>query len=118
MLRWFLFLVSICLGIAAALYLGWVVLPSQNVQVSPATLRIDYKTDYVLMVSESYSADNNLELAVERLSLLSDQPPTAVINEAVLFAAKNRYSQTDMALMQALGDDLLAPDADTEATQP
>ncbi|RPI83643.1 MAG: hypothetical protein EHM41_15450 [Chloroflexi bacterium] len=118
MLRWFLFLISICLGIAAALYLGWVVLPSQNVQVSPATLRIDYKTDYVLMVSEAYSADNNLELAVERLSLLSDQPPTAVINEAVLFAAKNRYSQTDMTLMQGLSDDLLAPDVAGEAAQP
>lgn len=104
MLRWFLFLVSICLGIAAALYLGWVVLPSQSVDVSPETLRIDYKTDFVLMVCEAYNADHNLDLALERLRLLGDEPPTAVINNAILFAAKNHYSQADLALMQKLSD--------------
>jgi hypothetical protein len=118
MLRWFLFLISIALGIAAALYVGWVVLPAQTIEASPSTLRQDYKTDYVLMVSEVYRSERDLKLAVERLGFLSSRPPAALVSEAVLYASKNNWPEADLAEMQALGTDLAAMSAGTEVPSP
>lgn len=118
MLRWFLFLISIALGLAAALYLGWVILPSQSVDVSPDTLRQDFKTDYVLMVAEAFRADHDLNLAAERLSTLGDRPPAALVAEAVLYASKNNWAEDDLATMEALGAALSAVSAGTEVLSP
>ena len=51
MLRWFLFFLSIALGLAAGLYYGWVINPVEYVNTTPDTLRVDYQADYVLMVA-------------------------------------------------------------------
>jgi hypothetical protein len=109
MLRWFLFLVAISFGIAAALYVGWVILPQQTIETSPATLRMDYKTDYVLMVAEAYQADGDLDLALERLALLEGRTPQVTVAEALVFASRNRYTEADLATMQALSSVLNAP---------
>lgn len=118
MLRWFLFITSILVGIAAALYLGWVVLPAQNIEASPETLRQDYKTDYVLMVAESYREQRDIDLAVERIGELGDRPPAAMVAEAVLYARNNGWPEADLAVMEALGGDLTAISAGTEAPSP
>lgn len=106
MSRWIRFLLAIAIGAAGGLFYGWVANPVKYVDTTPDTLRIDYKSDYVLMVAESYSADNDLALAARRLALLGDTPPMDTVREAVLFAERQGYVDADVALMRRLLSDL------------
>jgi hypothetical protein len=110
MSRWLLFIITIALGAAGGLYYGWVVNPVEYLDTYPSSMRADYKADYVLMVSEAYSAEGDLFLAMRRLSALGDATPEDSVNKALLFAISVNppYSQSDLALMQKLLNDLQA----------
>lgn len=102
MSRWIRFFLAIAIGAAGGLFYGWAINPVKYVDTTPDTLRIDYKSDYVLMVAESYSADNDLTLAARRLGLLGDTPPIDTVREAVLFAERQGYVDSDVTLMRQL----------------
>ena len=106
MSRWIRFLLAIAIGAAGGLFYGWVGNPVKYVNTTPDTLRVDYKSDYVLMVAESYGADNDLALAARRLALLGDTPPMDTVREAVLFAERQGYVDSDVTLMRRLLSDL------------
>ncbi len=108
MSRWVRFLVAIITGIGLGLIYGWLINPVEYIDTSPATLRIDYKTDYVLMVSESFQKEGDLALVAYRLALLGDTPPVEMVHQAMLFAQKAGYTDTDMSIMQKLMDSLQA----------
>jgi hypothetical protein len=118
MLRWFLFFITVALGLAAGLYYGWVINPVEYVNTTPDSLRADYKADYVLMVAESYNANGDLNLAVQRLALLGDTPTAEVVANATLFAVKNNYNQADLALMQRLAEAAQTMNPALEGPQP
>lgn len=105
MRRWIGFFIAIALGLALGLIYGWVVNPVEYVDTAPDSLRMDYKTDYVLMVAESYRVEGSLGLAARRLALLGDVAPSDIIAQAILFGAGLGYSTNDLALMQKLADD-------------
>ena len=100
--RWIKFFVAILVGVALGLLYGWVVNPVEYVDTAPDTLRIDYKTDYVLMTAEAYQADSNLDLAIRRLALLGDASPVEMVFQAMVFAERAGYTDEDMGLMQGL----------------
>ena len=102
MSRWLRFLTAIIVGIGLGLIYGWLINPVEYVDTSPDTLRIDYKTDYVLMVAESFQKEGDLALVTYRLALLGDTPPFEMVNQAILFAQKAGYTDADIALMQTL----------------
>ncbi|GAB4580145.1 MAG: hypothetical protein Fur0022_28840 [Anaerolineales bacterium] len=102
MLRWFTFFFSILLGLAGGLYYGWVINPVEYVNTTPDTLRIDYKTDFVLMVAEVYQAENKVENALRRLALLGDETPITLVDQALTYAQANSYGQTDLNLLTEL----------------
>jgi hypothetical protein len=104
MVRWFLFLVMIAIGAAGGLYYGWVVDPVEYVDTSPDSLRIDFKTDYVLMVAEAYQVEGDLTMAVRRLAALGEATPEESVAQAISFAATINppYPQDDLALLQGL----------------
>ncbi len=108
MSRWIRFILAIVVGAAAGLLYGWVVNPVEYVDTTPDTLRIDYKSDYVLMVAETYSAEGDLALAARRLGLLGNQPPVEIVRETVLFAESQGYADADVSLMRLLLDALQA----------
>ena len=118
MSRWFLFLIAILVGVGLGLLYGWVINPIDYVDTSPDTLRVDYKTDYVLMVAEAYQGDMDLEWAVRRLALLGDTPPVETVYQAMLFAAKAGYTEADMVRLQALQSALQAYDLAQETPAP
>jgi hypothetical protein len=111
MSRWIRFILVMFVGIAGGLLYGWVLNPVKYVDTTPDTLRIDYKTDYVLMVAETYSADKDLDLAVRRLSILGESPAEMTL-QAILFAEQNGYTDNDLLLMRTLSGalQLLKPD--------
>ena len=120
LMRWFLFFIAIALGVAAGLYYGWVVSPVEYTDTAPDSLRIDYKSDYVLMVAEAYQAENDLAQAAQRLAFLGASSPTETVAEAIQFATTSRlpYSEVDLALMRQLAQDLQNWKPTPEASQP
>jgi len=101
--RWFFTLIALALGISLGLVYGWVISPIQYTDVTPDALRIDYRTDYVLMVAEAYHAEQDPALAARRLALLGSQPPAIIANEAYEFARQtDGYPGDDLTLIQEL----------------
>jgi hypothetical protein len=109
MARWIRFLIAILVGAALGLAYGWMISPVQYVDTSPDTLRIDYKTDYVLMAAEAYENEKDLALALRRLALIGNTPPVEMVYQAIQFAQKNDYNETDLRRMQTLLNDLQGP---------
>jgi hypothetical protein len=106
MRRWILFFFVMAIGTAAGLYYGWVINPVKYVDTAPDSLRMDYKTDYVLMVAEAYRLENNLNLAARRLALLGTDSPEVIVSEAIEFARQIGYNDQDLELMQNLAEGL------------
>jgi len=100
--RWLRFILVILIGVAAGLYYGWVVDPVQYLDTDLSDLSPDYKTDYVLMTAEAYSAERDFDLAAQRLAALNGASPQAIIQEAILFAENPGYTDTDRALLRDL----------------
>jgi hypothetical protein len=100
--RWFTTLIALALGIALGLIYGWVINPVQYTDVTPDALRIDYRTDYVLMVAEAYRAEQDPALAAQRLAVLGSKPPAVITSEAEDFARQAGYPSDDLTLIQEL----------------
>lgn len=118
MARWFRFLIAILIGLGLGLAYGWFIQPVQSVDISPETLRVDYKTDYVLMIAEAFEVEKDAVLAARRLAILGETPPLALIEQAVEFARKAGYSEPDISRMEALHSGLQAFSPDEEAPAP
>jgi hypothetical protein len=101
-LRWIFFVVFLALGIGIGLYYALVISPVQYVDTTPGTLRIDYRSDYTLMVAEVYKKDQNIDLAARRLAVLGSQPPFEIVAQAIAFGQQYGYSANDLALLQNL----------------
>ena len=100
--RWVRFFLAILLGLGLGMAYGWLVSPVKYVDTAPDTLRVDYKTDYVLMVAEAYQKEGDLDMAIRRLALLGNLPPAEQSYQAVQFGQKAGYIEPDLARMQAL----------------
>jgi len=100
--RWLTTLIALALGITLGLVYGWVIDPVQYTDVTPDALRIDYRTDYVLMVAEAYRAEQDPALAARRLAVLGSEPPAVIAGEAESFARQAGYPNDDLALIQEM----------------
>ena len=100
--RWFPILIAAILGLALGLFYGWEINPIQYTDITPDALRVDYRTDYVLMVAEAYHAEQDPALAARRLAVLGSKPPSLLAEEAYNFARQSAYAPEDLALIQEL----------------
>jgi hypothetical protein len=105
-LRYLFFILAIIGGLALGLFFGLVVSPVELVDTSPGSLRMDFKTDYVLMVAEAYSIDQDAYRAVVRIAKLGDAHPVDLVNQALAFALESEYTTEDLVLMYDLAKDL------------
>jgi hypothetical protein len=100
--RWLPPLITITLGIALGLLFGWVLDPVKFVDTTPASLRSDFRTDYVLMVAESFHSDRNAGLAARRLAIFGSDSPAVIAGQALQTGRDSSYSQGDISLLQEL----------------
>lgn len=100
--RWLPLLIAIILGIALGLLYGWLIEPVRFVDTTPASLRADYRADYILMAAESYSADKNAGLAARRLSIFGSESPADLVSQALQTGRQSGYSSNDLSLLQEL----------------
>ena len=107
--RFFWFLISILIGAAAGLAIGWYLRPISMGEVGPTALRSDYRTDYVLMVAEVFDSEKDLTKAIHRLELLGSDPPARLTQVAVIQASELGYDQRDLELLARLAQALSIP---------
>ena len=100
--RWIFIGLALLAGIGIGLAYGWVIDPVDFFDLTPDTLRADYKSDYVLMVAEAYRVEQDPGLAARRLAIFGTQSPSAIASSGLTYARANGFSDADIALMQEL----------------
>ena len=102
MRRWLPLLSAAAIGIALGLVYGWIISPVKFVDTTPASLRQDYKADYVLMVAEAFHADQNADLAARRLAIFGGEAPADIASQALQSGRQAGYTPNDLSLLQEL----------------
>jgi hypothetical protein len=100
--RIFFILIALIAGIGLGLAYGWLIDPVDFFDLTPDTLRADYKTDYVLMTAEAYRAEQDPGLAARRLAIFGSQSPSAIAAQGLAYARANGFADSDIALIQEL----------------
>ena len=104
MSRWTLFILILLLGLGLGVVYGWVINPVSYQDTTLDSLRIDYKTDFTLMVAEVYHQEGDLDWALNRLTLLEDKSPGISVDNALKFASQAEYTLPDMFLLRDLSN--------------
>ncbi len=68
-------LTGLIIGLALGVVYVWVFSPAEQLETSPATLRIDFKDTYRELIARAYLADQDIGRAKARLALLEDEDP-------------------------------------------
>jgi hypothetical protein len=100
--RWLFILIALIAGIGMGLAYGWVIDPVDFFDLTPDTLRADYKADYVLMVAETYRTEQDPGLAARRLAIFGSQSPSTIASQGLKYAHTNGFADSDIALIQEL----------------
>ncbi len=93
---------ALVVGAAAGLAYGWLVQPVKYVDTAPASLRADYRTDYVLMVAEAFQGDGDLDSARVRLAALGPQSPLDTVAAAIAYTVDHGANRTDLDTLNRL----------------
>jgi hypothetical protein len=100
--RWLYMILALLAGVAAGLAYGWAIDPVDFYDLTPDTLRADFKADYVLMTAEAYRAEHDPGLAARRLAVFGSQSPVSIASNGLAYARANSFPDTDIALIQEL----------------
>lgn len=100
--RWLPIALAALAGIGLGLFYGWVVSPVEFSEITPEALRIDFRTDYVLMVAEAFRLEGDEAAAARRLAILGGRPPGILVAEAYTYAEQAEYPADDLAYLQEL----------------
>lgn len=102
LIRWIFILLTFVIGIGAGLAYGWFIDPVEFFDLTPDTLRADYKTDYVLMTAETFRVEQDPGAAARQLAIFGSQSPSSIVTEALEYARTNGFPDSDIALLQEL----------------
>ena len=67
--RFLLVLAGTLIGVVSGLVYAWFLSPVQYVETAPASLRADFKEDYLVLIASAYAATGDLTRAQARLGL-------------------------------------------------
>jgi hypothetical protein len=100
--RFLFFLIAVLVGSLAGVGYGWWLRPQMYTQANLSNLRMDYRTDYVLMAAEIYHYEQNLEETRQRLQALGSDTPERYSREALISAGQLGYAQADLQMLADL----------------
>jgi hypothetical protein len=72
---WISLLIGIAVGLAAGMAYAWAIDPVEYLDTAPASLRSDFRADYMALIASAYSATGDLPRARARMALLTDSEP-------------------------------------------
>jgi hypothetical protein len=99
---WVFIVLALIVGIAIGILYGWYVDPVDFFDLTPDTLRADYKADYVLMTAEAYRSEQDAGLAARRLAIFGTNSPSVIAADGLAYARTSEFSDSDIALIQEL----------------
>ena len=102
MKRWVWILLAVAAGFGLGLLYAWVINPIQYVDLTPTTLRADYRADYILMVAEAYQKEKDADLAARRLAIFGSDPPAEIAAQALQFGPQAGFSPNEMSDLEDL----------------
>jgi hypothetical protein len=100
--RWILVILALAAGIGIGIAYGWYINPVDYFNLTPDSLRPDYKADYVLMAAEAYHTEQDPGQAARRLAIFGTKSPSAIAADGLKYARANGFDASDIALMQEL----------------
>lgn len=106
MKRFLLLTAGTVVGLALGVWYGWSVSPVTYTGISPDQLRVEYQTDYILMVAETYAADQDLGQAAMRLSRLGQADLAGLVHQVAEAYAAAGYPEQDCQRLNRLALDL------------
>jgi hypothetical protein len=95
-------ILGVVIGLVIGILYGWVIRPVEYVNTTPDSLREDYRTDYVLMVAEIFTSEQDLERAIIRLAALGPDDPQEMVTQATEYAIESGFSRQDINRLNAL----------------
>ncbi len=101
-IHWIFVFIALLIGIGAGLAYGWVIDPVDFFDLTPDTLRAEYKADYVLMTAEAYRLEQDPGLAARRLAIFGAHSPSSIAADGLAYARSNGFADSDIALIQEL----------------
>jgi hypothetical protein len=101
-IHWIFVFIALLIGIGAGLAYGWVIDPVEFFDLTPDTLRTEYKADYVLMTAEAYLIEQDPGLAARRLAIFGTHSPSSIAADGLAYARSNGFADSDIALIQEL----------------
>jgi len=104
--RYIFFFAAILVGLAIGVIYGWVVNPVVYKHTGMDSLRLDYKTDYVLMVAELYQSEGDLVSALTRIAYIEANSPMAFVITCIDYAEQHNYAPEDVQVMWHLASDI------------
>ena len=110
-------IVGLLIGIAIGLLYGWVFQPNESGETSPHSLQDPYRADIVLMVAEVFAAEDDVELAHQRMTALGLESYSNEIINALNYAKAHDFSDQDIDLLINLATrfNLSTPQSETRA---
>jgi len=81
---------------------GWYIDPIDFFDLTPDTLRADYKADYVLMTAEAFRSEQDPGLAARRLAIFGAQSPSSIAADGLDYARANGFADSDIVLIQEM----------------
>ena len=98
--RFGFFSLTILLGIVAGLAFGWLAMPPKAAQDADLErLRVDYQTDLVLMLAESFQKEPDSLFTLNELAKINGEDPLTFIGNSLVYAQKVGYPQEDVDLI-------------------
>ena len=100
-MRWIAALLAAIVGACLGLAYGWILNPVAASDTAASSLRVDYRTDYVLMVAETYRSSQDVTSAEQQLSVLGGTPAQTAA-AAAQQASLADYAPDDVAALDDL----------------
>ena len=113
---WLPLLIGFALGLVTGLYYSWAVNPVEYVDTAPASLRENFKSDYMALIASAHAYSGDLVRAKARLSLFPDPNPAVTLSQLAQkrLATGRPQSETQaLALLAAALGDRPPPQAST-----
>lgn len=102
MKHWVWILLALAAGIGLGLLYGWIIDPVEFTDLTPDTLRADYRADYILMVAEAYQAEKDADLAARRLAIFGSDSPADIAASALPIGRENGFGASEISAIEDL----------------
>jgi hypothetical protein len=108
MKKWVWIFLALAAGFGLGLLYAWVIDPVQFVDLTPDTLRADYRADYILMVAEAYQKERDADLAARRLAIFGSDSPANIVSQTLQYGPQAGFSETELSALENLAAALRA----------